>query len=134
MKHKLACIVCEDFQWSKEDPRYKQDCPVIYALRMPSETEKQFKEKLDKALATLLYGTLYRYVSFSVYAMPEFMKEMEVIEIIDYPGAPTVKLKINFTCERLFYLPRDPDTGEFVNIADQTQCLSILKHPAERSN
>ena len=95
---------------------------------------EEFKEKLDKALATLLYGTLYRYVSFSVYAMPEFMKEMEVIEIIDYPGAPTVKLKINFTCERLFYLPRDPDTGEFINIANQTQCLSILKHPAERSN
>ena len=35
-------------------------------------------------------------------------------------------------CKRDFYLPRDPETGEFIDFENQVQCLSVLVAPWER--
>lgn len=100
----------------------------ILTLRFPGETENDVKRHLDDALATLPFATLYSYITFgSTDDALELLDEASVENVVDSPGAEEVSLTLKVEYERKFFLPRDPETREFVNITEQVQCLKVLK-------
>jgi hypothetical protein len=97
-------------------------------MRFPGETEEVVKGHLDEALGTLPFRTLYSYVIFDdPEAGRDLLKSARVENVVDAPGAPQVFLTLSVELNRQFYLPRDPATGQFVDIEKQTQCLSALR-------
>ena len=106
--------------------QFREPVVVIYTPRLPEETEKEIKEKLDRALETLPFWTIYSYVTF--YLENELLSNACVTNILDFPGAETVKTVIQIDLEVPYFLPRNLQTGEFVDIEKQVQCLSVLKN------
>jgi hypothetical protein len=101
---------------------------VVATLRFPGETEANVKHYLDKALATLPFKTFYSYVIFhSTDQAIQLLDEVCVANVVDFPGADKVSFVLTAECERKFFLPRNEQTREFVNIAQQTQCLTVFK-------
>ncbi len=136
MKNKeigLAVIICGKDQW----PGRKSDVvhPIIFTTKLPGEMKKDVKAKLDEALLKLPFETVYQEISFhDVPEIFELMDQFSVVSVHDFPGAKIVKFEIHLVCEREFFLPRDQETGEFINIDKQVQCLGVLMSPKIRKD
>ena len=112
------------------------DPPVsIATLIFEGETEKDVKEELDRALTALHFRTLYSYIiSSSASTFQSIFRTVLIKEIVDYPGAEYVKISLEVKCESGYFLPRDSETGKFVDIDKQVKCLGVLKVLPESSN
>ena len=109
--------------------QYHHPTVVIYTLRFEGETEHSVKVKLDEALATIPFFTLYSYLTF--YINSNIMEEAVVTDVIDFPGTETIHLAISINHEDKYFLPRDLKTGKFKDIEKQVKCLEALRasHP-----
>lgn len=100
---------------------------TILTIRLMEEKEEDVHRCLTKAFSALPFSTS----NFLVRFQPPFegdslLKNLEIDRIIDRPGAPMVTLTLSVDTERSFFLPRDPETGEFIKIEDQIRCLSVI--------
>lgn len=103
---------------------------TIYTLRFPGEEDTEVRDRLNDALARLSFRGFCDNVYFhSPDEMGDFMDELEVDEIVDSPGAPTISFRLSAKVIRGFFLPRDPHTHEFIDLDKQVRCLSILRVP-----
>lgn len=108
--------------------QYRDPVLVIATLIFDGERDKDVKKKLDKALATLPFRTLYSYViSTCGLTFLELFKKVRIKEVVDYPGAKIVKISLEVQCESAYFLPRNPRTKKFVDIDKQVKCLEALK-------
>jgi hypothetical protein len=134
-KIRFAMIVCDDFQWPGPRRMRRGKYPIIFTVRLPGETEVGIQNKLRKLLSRFPFTTTFRYVVF--HSIPEIyniVDELSIVKIKDYPGAKTVVFRAQFECERPFFLPRNFETGEFIDINKQVRCLSVLMWPDERKD
>ncbi|TSC73790.1 MAG: hypothetical protein G01um101444_459 [Parcubacteria group bacterium Gr01-1014_44] len=107
---------------------FKNPSVTIATLIFKGETEDDVKRRLDKSLATIPFRTLYSYViSGHGQTFQSFFKKVVITEIIDAPGIEIVTISLRVECESKFFLPRDPVTGDFVDIEKQVKCLEALK-------
>lgn len=108
--------------------QFREPVTVIATLIFEGETEKDVQRKLEKTLEKLPFRTLFSYVtSNSVTTFHEIFKDISITEIIDSPGLETVRISLNVECETKYFLPRNLQNGEFVDIEKQVKCLEALK-------
>ncbi len=100
---------------------------TVLTIRLEGEEEEDVKRHLKDAFNTLPFRTqpfLARFApSFQEGAL---LENLEIDEIVDHPGAPVVTLIFSLHSAWSFFLPRDPVTGEFIQIADQIRCLFAI--------
>lgn len=106
---------------------------VVLTLRFAGEDPKDIQDRLDAAFKKLTFEPYYAYVSFNVTDQRfEIFDTLEIDQVEDSPGAKEVTFHLSATCKRDFYLPRDLETGEFIDFENQVQCLSVLVAPWEK--
>ncbi len=108
--------------------QFRDPALVVATLILEGETEKDVQNKLDRALATLPFRTLYSYITAnSALTLHDIFGSIFIKKIVDYPGLETVKIALEVRCESKYFLPRDPRTGDFIEIDKQVKCLEALK-------